>query len=92
MEKAQTFLSYSLAPDESTNIRSTAPLAIFLRGVDDYFEISEKLAENNEEATTQHGRRFPRIVYYTEIRWLSCGKTLKGCNSGFYGNKRKPYC
>ena len=53
MEKVQNFLLSSLAPDESTNIRSTAPLAIFISGVDDYFEISEKLAENNEEATTQ---------------------------------------
>ena len=52
MEKAQNFLPYSLAPDKSTDIRFTAPLAIFIRGVDDYFEISEKLAENTEEATT----------------------------------------
>ena len=34
----------SLALDESTDIRSTAQLAIFIRGVDDYFEITEELA------------------------------------------------
>ena len=33
MAKAQNFLSYSLALDESTDIRSTAQLAIFIRGV-----------------------------------------------------------
>ena len=44
MAKARNFSSYSLALDESTDIRSTAQLAIFIRGVDDYFEITEELA------------------------------------------------
>ena len=41
MAKARNFSSYSLALDESTDIRSTAQLAIFIRRVDDYFEITE---------------------------------------------------
>ena len=44
MAKARNFSSYSLALDESTDIRSTAQLAIFIRGVDNYFEITEELA------------------------------------------------
>ena len=42
--KGQNFSSYSLALDESTAIRSTAQLSIFIRGVDDNFEITEELA------------------------------------------------
>ena len=44
MAKVRNFLLYSLALDESTDIRSTAQLAIFIRGVDDYFEITKELA------------------------------------------------
>ena len=43
--KAQNFsLAYFMALDESTNIRSTAQLAIFIREIDDNFEITEELA------------------------------------------------
>ena len=42
--KARKFSSYSLALDESTDVRSTAQLAFFVRGVDDDFEVTEELA------------------------------------------------
>ena len=44
MAKARNFSLYSLALDESTDIRSTAQLAIFICGIDDYFEITKELA------------------------------------------------
>ena len=42
--KARKFSWYSLALDESTVVRSTAQLALFVRGVDDDFEVTEELA------------------------------------------------
>ena len=43
MAKARKFSSYSLALDKSTDIWSAAQLAIFIYGVNDYFEITEEL-------------------------------------------------
>lgn len=37
------FHSYSLALDESTDVTDTAQLAIYVRGVDDNFEVMEEL-------------------------------------------------
>ena len=42
-EKAKHFNSYSLARDESTDVTDTAQLAIYVRGVDDNFEVMEEL-------------------------------------------------
>lgn len=42
-EKARHFHSYSVALDESTDVTDTAQLAIYVRGVDDNFEVMEDL-------------------------------------------------
>ena len=42
-EKAKCFSAYSVALDESTDITDTAQLAIYIRGVDDNFDVIEEL-------------------------------------------------
>ena len=42
-ERAKCFCVYSVALDETTNITDTAQLAIYVRGVDDNFEVTEEL-------------------------------------------------
>ena len=42
-EKAKFFNAYSVALDESSDITDTAQLAIYVRGVDDNFEVMEEL-------------------------------------------------
>ncbi|XP_008849336.1 general transcription factor II-I repeat domain-containing protein 2 isoform X3 [Nannospalax galili] len=44
-EKIRSFVAYSLAIDEITDINDTTQLAIFIRGVDDSFDASEELLD-----------------------------------------------
>ncbi|KAJ8869721.1 hypothetical protein PR048_028716 [Dryococelus australis] len=43
-QKANEFCCYSLAMDESTDLTYTAQLLIFVRGVDDNYEVTKELA------------------------------------------------
>lgn len=43
-DRVSSFVFYSLALDESTDARDTAQLAIFVRGINDNFDITEELA------------------------------------------------
>ncbi|XP_042238726.1 general transcription factor II-I repeat domain-containing protein 2B-like [Homarus americanus] len=42
-EKVRTFEYYSLALDESCDVRDTAQLLIFIRGITKYFEVTEEM-------------------------------------------------
>ncbi|KAH1164856.1 hypothetical protein KIL84_023527 [Mauremys mutica] len=42
-QRVSEFCFYSLAMDESTNLKDTAQLLIFIRGIDNNFEITEEL-------------------------------------------------
>ncbi|XP_077658749.1 general transcription factor II-I repeat domain-containing protein 2B-like isoform X1 [Urocitellus parryii] len=44
-EKLRSFVAYSLAIDEITDINNTTQLAIFIRGVDAGFDVSEELLD-----------------------------------------------
>ncbi|XP_023570076.1 general transcription factor II-I repeat domain-containing protein 2B [Octodon degus] len=44
-EKIKLFVAYSLAIDEITDINNTTQLAIFIRGVDENFDVSEELLD-----------------------------------------------
>ncbi|XP_054992199.1 general transcription factor II-I repeat domain-containing protein 2-like [Sorex araneus] len=44
-EKIRSLVAYSIAIDEITDINNTAQLAIFIRGVDDNFDVSEELLD-----------------------------------------------
>ncbi|KAL6087635.1 hypothetical protein STEG23_035379, partial [Scotinomys teguina] len=44
-QKIQSFVAYSIAIDEITDINDTTQLAIFIRGVDDNFDVSEELLD-----------------------------------------------
>ncbi|XP_005396792.1 PREDICTED: general transcription factor II-I repeat domain-containing protein 2B isoform X2 [Chinchilla lanigera] len=44
-EKIKLFVAYSIAIDEITDINNTTQLAIFIRGVDENFDVSEELLD-----------------------------------------------
>lgn len=44
-EKINSFNFFSLAMDESTDVCDTAQLLIFIRGIDDNFNVYEELAD-----------------------------------------------
>ncbi|XP_067123239.1 general transcription factor II-I repeat domain-containing protein 2A-like [Centruroides vittatus] len=43
--KIKEFIWYSLAADESTDIRDTSQLAVFIRGINEDFNITEELLQ-----------------------------------------------
>lgn len=43
-EKVVSFRYYSLAIDESTDVKKTARLTVFIRDVDGHFQVTEELA------------------------------------------------
>ncbi|XP_005344722.1 general transcription factor II-I repeat domain-containing protein 2 isoform X1 [Microtus ochrogaster] len=44
-QKIRSFVAYSIAIDEITDINNTTQLAIFIRGVDDNFDVAEELLD-----------------------------------------------
>jgi hypothetical protein len=42
-EKCKNFVAYSIATDEGTDIKDIAQLAVFVRGVNEFFGLMEEL-------------------------------------------------
>ena len=61
--KADSFVFYSLALDESNDVRGTAQLLIFVRGINDNFEIIEELlAMESLKGTTRGEDLFLKVT------------------------------
>ncbi|XP_012584671.1 PREDICTED: general transcription factor II-I repeat domain-containing protein 2 isoform X2 [Condylura cristata] len=54
-EKIRSFVAYSIAIDEITDINNTTQLAIFIRGVDENFDTSEELLDTVPMTGTKSG-------------------------------------
>ncbi|ELK06839.1 General transcription factor II-I repeat domain-containing protein 2 [Pteropus alecto] len=54
-EKIKSFVAYSIAIDEITDINNTSQLAIFIRGVDENFDVSEELLDTVPMTGTKSG-------------------------------------
>ncbi|XP_035876739.1 general transcription factor II-I repeat domain-containing protein 2B isoform X3 [Phyllostomus discolor] len=54
-EKIKSFVAYSIAIDEITDINNTTQLAIFIRGVDENFDVSEELLDTVPMTGTKSG-------------------------------------
>ncbi|XP_027630207.1 general transcription factor II-I repeat domain-containing protein 2B isoform X2 [Tupaia chinensis] len=54
-EKIKSFVAYSIAIDEITDINNTTQLAIFVRGVDENFDVSEELLDTVPMTGTKSG-------------------------------------
>lgn len=54
-EKIKSFVAYSIAIDEITDINNTPQLAIFIRGVDENFDASEELLDTVPVTGTRSG-------------------------------------
>ena len=59
-KKAKCFSAYSVALDETTNITDTAQLAIYVRGVDDNFELMEELLT----VIPMHGQTTAKKIFH----------------------------
>ena len=56
--KTDSFIFYSLALDESSDVKDTAQLLIFVRGINDSFEIIEELLAVKSLKRTTRGEDF----------------------------------
>ncbi|XP_047389158.1 general transcription factor II-I repeat domain-containing protein 2B-like isoform X3 [Sciurus carolinensis] len=61
-EKLRSLVAYSMAVDEITDINNTPQLALFIRGVDDNFDVSEELLDTVPVTGTRSGHEvFSRV-------------------------------
>lgn len=99
-EKINSFNYFSLAIDESTNVCDTAQLLIFIRGIDDNFNIYEELAdlcslkgttigedlfESINKCLNNLGLEWKKLVSIT----TDGGKNMSGSNKGVVGRIKK---
>lgn len=99
-EKISSFNFFSLTMDESTDVCNTAQLLIFMRGIDDNFNVYEELAdlcslkgtttgedlfESIDKSLNNLGLEWKKLVSVT----TDCGKNMSGSNKGVIGRITK---
>jgi len=95
-ERARNFTHFSLALDESEDISHTSQLIIFVRGINQNFEVCEELAtlKSLKDATTGENifLSLTETLDELELNWekLTCvttdgAKSMVGCNIGLIG-------
>ncbi|RXN17132.1 general transcription factor II-I repeat domain-containing 2-like protein [Labeo rohita] len=71
--KASAFSAYSIACDESTDISDSAQLLVFLRGVNETFEVTQELAGIETLSGTTKGQDLffavERVLEKNELKW-----------------------
>jgi len=76
-KKADSFTLYSLALDESNDIKDTAQLLIFIRGINDNFEITEEfLAMESRKGSTRVEDLYDRVsgvIKRHKLPWSTLG-------------------
>ena len=85
-ERVSEFVFYSLAFDESTDAKDTAQLAVFVRGVNSQFHVTEEFASlvAMKDKTTGADvlRAVKSVMDYIGLRYEQmCGVTTDGCPS-----------
>ncbi|CAK6444616.1 unnamed protein product [Pipistrellus nathusii] len=72
-EKIRSFVAYSIAIDEITDINNITQLAIFIRGVDENFDVSEELLDTVPMTGTKSGNemflRVEKSLKKFNINW-----------------------
>lgn len=99
-EKARSFTTFSLALDESNDVADTAQLLIFIRGINENFEITEELAALKSLKGTTTGENIFQKVLETmqelQLSWKHLrsvttdgAKNMTGANIGLIGRINK---
>ncbi|XP_076147302.1 general transcription factor II-I repeat domain-containing protein 2-like [Alosa pseudoharengus] len=82
-KKAESFKLYSLALDESNDVKDTAQLLIFIRGINDNFEITEEfLAMESLKGTTRGEDLYNHVSAAIERRKLPWSKLANVTTDG----------
>ncbi|XP_060845827.1 general transcription factor II-I repeat domain-containing protein 2-like [Rhopalosiphum padi] len=99
-EKINSFNFFSLAMDESTDVCDTAQLLIFIRGIDDDFNVYEELADLCSLKGTTTGedlfKSIDKSLNNLGFEWKKLvsvttdgGKNMSGSNKGVVGRIKK---
>ncbi|XP_033842309.1 general transcription factor II-I repeat domain-containing protein 2-like [Periophthalmus magnuspinnatus] len=82
-KKAECFQLYSLALDESNDVKDTAQLLIFIRGINDSFEITEEfLSMESLKGTTRGEDLYEKVSAAIETRKLPWSKLANVTTDG----------
>lgn len=72
-EKMKELIFYSITLDESTDIKDTAQLAVFIRGIDKNFFITEELLKcvplKNTTSAQNIYQAIEQLIQYNELDW-----------------------